>query len=192
MGGGDHLRAGEASLAEDAVEGENRQGREEEEEAAELGMEGTGPEIELLDVGDGRGRGSDGRGPLVIGAAGQTGKALGLEDLVDGDGAEGVAVGLKSTADVIDGEVLLAEGDDAVAEGQFLGGGVRPLGGREEEGTLGVFAEVVRQDAKTGGGVAEAFGDLGGGEALDKEGAQGFILAVGGGGGLEEVVREGY
>jgi hypothetical protein len=42
------------------------------------------------------------------------------------------------------------------------------------------------QDAETAGGVAEAAGDLGGGEAVHEEGAEGLVLAVGGVGGIEE------
>jgi hypothetical protein len=48
----------------------------------------------------------------------------------------------------------------------------------------------VDEDAKAAGGIAEACGGLGGGEALDEVGAEGFVLAMGGGGGLEEVACE--
>jgi hypothetical protein len=94
MGGGDHLRAGKACPAEDAVEGESGQGGQEEEEATELGVDGVWPEVELLNVGDiGDGR-SCGRRPFVVGAAGEASKALSLEDLVDGDRTDGIAIGL--------------------------------------------------------------------------------------------------
>ena len=42
------------------------------------------------------------------------------------------------------------------------------------------------QDAKAARGVAETAGDLGTGEAIHEEGAEGLVLAVGGAGGLEE------
>ena len=48
----------------------------------------------------------------------------------------------------------------------------------------------VDQDAEAARGIAEAAGDLGGGEALDEEGAEGLVLAVGGVGGLEEGAGE--
>jgi hypothetical protein len=44
----------------------------------------------------------------------------------------------------------------------------------------------VDQDAKAARGVAEAVGGLFGAELVDEEGAEGFLLAMGGVGGLEE------
>jgi hypothetical protein len=89
-------------------------------------------------------------------------------------------------ADVIDGEVLFPQGDDDVSEGIGLGCGVGPLGRGQEEGAAGILAELMDQDAEATWGVAEAAGDLGAGEAVDEEGAEGLVLAVGGVGGLEE------
>jgi hypothetical protein len=47
-------------------------------------------------------------------------------------------------------------------------------------------AEVVAEDAKGAGSVAEAKSDLVGGGAVDKEGPQSLVLAVGGGRGFKE------
>ena len=96
----------------------------------------------------------------------------------------------KGAADVVDGEVLLAEGDDMVVDGIRLGSGVWPLGGGKEEETLGILAEVVDQDAKASWGVAVAFGDLGPGEFFNEEGTEGFVLAMCGIGGFEENAGE--
>jgi hypothetical protein len=48
------------------------------------------------------------------------------------------------------------------------------------------IAKLVNEDAKTPGGVAEASGRYGGGDPLDEEGPEGFILPVGGVGGFQE------
>ena len=47
-------------------------------------------------------------------------------------------------------------------------------------------AEMVGQDAEGAGSVAEALGDFIGGESVDEVGAEGFVLALGGGSGFEE------
>jgi hypothetical protein len=94
-------------------------------------------------------------------------------------------------ADVIDGEILLAQGDNLLPEALLLGGGVGTFGRREEEGPLRVVAELVGQDAEAAGRIAAATGGLGRGEAFDEIGAEGFVLAVGGILGLEEEAGEG-
>jgi hypothetical protein len=58
------------------------------------------------------------------------------------------------------------------------------LGFAEEVG-LGA-AEMVTQDAKRARGVAEALGDVGTGNTLDEEGAEGLVLALRGGSRFEE------
>jgi hypothetical protein len=89
-------------------------------------------------------------------------------------------------ADVVDGEVLFAEGDDAVAEGIGLGCGLGPLGRSEEEVASGTLAELVDEDAEAPRGVTEATSHLDAGETVDEEGAEGLVLAMGGVGRFEE------
>jgi len=89
-------------------------------------------------------------------------------------------------ADVVDGEVLFTEGDDAVAEGIGLGCGLGSLGRSEEEVPWGTLAELVDEDAEAPRGVTEAASGLGTGEPLDEESAEGLVLPVGGVGGFEE------
>ncbi len=48
----------------------------------------------------------------------------------------------------------------------------------EEEFPVGVLTELVAEDAETAGGIAEALGRPGGGEALHEEGAEGLVLAM--------------
>jgi hypothetical protein len=68
----------------------------------------------------------------------------------------------------------------------ILGGLLRPFGGWKEEGAVGILAEVVDQDAKASLRVPESFGGLLVAQALDEIGAKGFVLSMGGVGGLEE------
>ena len=149
--GGDHLGAGEARVAEDAVQGDGGQGGQEEEQAAELGGERPGTQVELSNIGDlGGGRPWPGRS-LVVGPARQASEALLPEDPGDGDRAERISLVGQVAADVVDGEVLLPQGDDGVAEGIGLGRGLRPLGRCQEEGPAGILAELVDQDAEAAG-----------------------------------------
>ena len=57
---------------------------------------------------------------FVISPAWQASESFILEDLGDGDRTEGVALVGQITADVVDGEVLLAQGDDADRGGDRL------------------------------------------------------------------------
>ena len=74
--------------------------------------------------------------------------------------------------------VLLAQGDDEGAGGGLLGLMTRAGTSGEEEGGLGVVAEVVAQDTEGAWGIAEGAGDLVGGTLLDEVGAEGLVLAL--------------
>ncbi len=184
--GWDHLRSGESRLLEDAIEGDCGQHRQEEEQAAELGLERARAQIELPDIGD-IGRGGPRAGwAFVVGPARQACESFVLEDPGDGDLAERASLVGQIAADVVDGEVLFTEGDDAVAEGIGLGCGLGSLGRSEEEVPWGTLAELVDEDAEAPRGVTEAASGLGTGEPLDEESAEGLVLPVGGVGGFEE------
>jgi hypothetical protein len=60
--------------------------------------------------------------------------------------------------DVVDGEVLFAQGDDKVADAVALGSGTRARRARGEEGGTGggVVAELVAEDTEGAGGIAKA------------------------------------
>ena len=77
---------------------------------------------------------------------------------------------LESFADIIDREVLLAHGNDVVADGVTFWGAVWSFARLEEEGTLGVLTELVAEHTETPGRIAKALGDLLRGEGLDKVG----------------------
>jgi hypothetical protein len=176
----DHARAGQPDLPGDRVERDCGRGRQEQEQPAEAGPQVPGGQVELPDVGD-VGRGGPGtEGPFVVTAAGQSGEPLILEDLGDGARAEGMSFVVQDAADVVDREVLLAEGDDPVAEGVGLGRGLRSPGRGDEEDAVRVAAEMVDEDAEASGRVAGASRRLGPREALDEVGPEGLVLPVGG------------
>src|ERR1700674_1714618 len=116
MGGGDHLRAGQTGLAEDTIPGEHGQGGQEEEQATKLGSKLARLKVEGADVSDvGRGRAWPGW-PFFVEPAWQASEAFVGQEDGDSGGAEGMSFGVESLTDVIDGEVLLAQGDDPLAE----------------------------------------------------------------------------
>ena len=166
---GDHLRSGETRRAEDSVQGDRGQDRQEQEQPAELGGERPWVQVELPDIGDlGRCRVRAGRA-FVVGPARQASEPFILEDPSHRDRAERMPLVSQVPADVIDGEILLSQGDDEFAEGIGLGCGLGSLGRGQEEGAAGVLAELMDQDAKAAGGVTEAAGDFGTGEWSTKK-----------------------
>jgi hypothetical protein len=131
-------------------------------------------------------------GAFFIAASGQTGETLLFEDQGDGRGGEPLSLMGQGAADVIDGQVLLSQGDDPLkAVGIPLAGTGLPAI-VDEETPLGILAEAVDENAEAAGAVAKAPGGLIGGQALDDEGSEGLVLAMGGVGGLEEAATESY
>ena len=136
-------------------------------------------------IGDGSSLGLGMVGSFLVRTAGQAGEALLTQDFPDGGIAQGSAVGFEGAFDVIDRMVLLAQGNDQRLGGVGLGLRFRArLAWAKEVERLA--AELAAQDAEGPGGVAEAAGDLPGGELFDEKGPQGFVLAVRGGLGFQE------
>lgn len=95
-------------------------------------MDGAWRQIESPDVGD---IGSDGAGTvrsLIVAAPRQLGEALLLQDGGDGRRTEGLAIAGEGSADVVDGEVLFAEGDDLLAQPLLLTRRPSVAGGRKK------------------------------------------------------------
>jgi hypothetical protein len=67
---------------------------------------------------------------------------------------------------------------------------MRPLGRRDEEGTFGIPAELVDEDAEAARCVAEAACRLDPRESLNEVGAQRLVLSVGGVGRFGEPAGE--
>ena len=97
-----------------------------------------------------------------------------------------MAFSLEGFADIVNGKILLAQGNDLVADGVAFRRAVWPFLRLNEKGTLGVLAELVAKHAETAGGIAKAFGDFMGREALDKIGPQRLVLPMGRIGWFEE------
>jgi len=105
---------------------------------------------------------------------------------VDGGETERVALLPQGVVDVVDRQVLLAQGDDQRPGWILLGLDLRAAGGVGEELAAAPMAEGMTQDAERARGVAEAPGCLGRWHPLGKVRAQGFVLPVPGLLGLEE------
>jgi hypothetical protein len=90
----------------------------------------------------------------------------------------------------VDGEVLLAEGDDLLPQPVLLARRPALVWSEDKEVAVGLVAELVDEDAEAPRRVAEASGGLGGGEALDEEGAERLVLSMGGVGGLQEAAGQ--
>ncbi|HLJ93646.1 MAG TPA: hypothetical protein VKU02_10700 [Gemmataceae bacterium] len=70
----------------------------------------------MAHIRDVRSRGAGARRALLVEPPGQAGEAFDLQKDRNGSGAEGVSVVAQALADVVDGEVLFAQGDDPSAE----------------------------------------------------------------------------
>ena len=157
-GGGDHVRSGEAAARQDPVQVGRDQVGQEQEQSAELGVERARCQVELADIGDIGGDGTGLIGSLLVAASRQFGEALFLEDRGDRRRAERLAVAGQGAADVVDGEVLLPQGDDllreAVSACPAVGPGVRwgrRSRGRGDCGTDGRGRESCRGCSRTAG-----------------------------------------
>jgi len=118
----------------------------------------------------------------------QTGETFLLEHRPDGHGAAGNTLLFQRIANIIDGEVLLSQGDDLLTDRIFLFllGGCHPFPRPHKELAPGVLSKLVDQHAKAALRVAEAPGRLGPGESLDKIRPESFVLALRGTCGTEK------
>ena len=130
----------------------------------------------------GRGRGGRSSSPR----RGRRAKPSWRRNLLDGGGAQGLALLLEKFADLIGGMILFSQGHDQVPGGGLLGLRLGTVPRVEEEGGVGIATELVAEDAEGAGGITEVGGDVGGGFLVDEIGAQGFVLTLFGMEGLEE------
>jgi hypothetical protein len=190
--GGDHLGAGEVGLAQHVGQPDVPQERYEEEEAAEAGAEGAGFQVQGPHVGSGLSSRPERRGTLVIEAARQPGEAFLAQQDSEGINTDGVSGLGQFALDVVDREVPFAQGHDEFAY-PITGRSVTwPMLDRLKEAELlvGVLAELVAEDTKRAGRVAEAARDLLGRAAFEEVGAEGLVLSVQGVFGGEEEVGD--
>jgi hypothetical protein len=91
-----------------------------------------------------------------------------------------VAFPLQCPADIVDGKILFAQGNDVLADPIHLGSCPWSLGGREKELFLGIASELMAEHTKAAGGVAETFRRFDRGESFDEISAQSFVLPMSG------------
>ena len=103
-------------------------------------------------------------------------------------GAQGLAASLaRCTADVVNREILFAEGDDLRANRVGLGGSLRALGrGLEELARAGLWRNLWTQNAEAARGITETCGGLGATGKSSTNRPQGLVLSMGGVGWFQE------
>jgi len=176
----DHDRPGQVCPLHHLLPGNPSQERNEEKQSTILGPKLTRGEVQAPHVRH-LGRGGSGTlGPLLVAPSGKPLEAFFLQD--QGDGRRTSLLSLLSLlgqgpANVVNREVLLAEGDDLLPR-PIPRGTLRGPPGGEEELEAGMVVQLVAEDPEASGGVAKPLGRLGGGEALHEEGAEGLVLAM--------------
>ena len=119
----------------------------------------------------------------LVAAASRT---LFLKDHGDRRLAERLTFTSESAADVLDGEILLPQGDNLFSKPFLFAGWLTSACGGDEEVAFELIAELMDQDAKAARRRAEPPGGFGGGDTLDEEGSECLVLSVVGVGWLQE------
>jgi hypothetical protein len=146
-------------LVTEVIDGDRRQRGHQEQHATARGAQRAWAQVEPTHIGDGRRRGPGRVGACIGIAAGSACTAVCFSEARDGDGAQAVPLSLEGLADIGEGEVLLAHGNDGVADGVPFWGGAGACAWLEEERSLGVLAALVAEHAETPGRIAKALGD---------------------------------
>jgi hypothetical protein len=179
IGGGDHPRARELAARHHRVEVEPGEQGQEQKQAPDAGGEHAGRQRELPDIGDRLDQRPRADGALRVGPARQPRKALRPQHLLDRGHTQPPGAGaVEFVADVVDGEVALAQGNHAAAHRVLAGLGFRPVGARPEEVPVHLVPEAPAEDAEGSGLVAEPTGHLGRRGAVGEVGAQRLVLAL--------------
>jgi hypothetical protein len=124
--------------------------------------------------------------PLIILPSWQSGKAFLLKDEADGGDAEALSLFSEESADIVNGEVLFAQGDHLLTMRVLLGSLLGSFLWGKKERAVEVLAKFGAEDAKAPWSVAEAFGRFLGRDSLNEVGSEGLVLAVSGVFGEEE------
>ena len=178
--GRDHAGFGQLGLADDLGQIEAMHQRDEEQQAAHSSSEGAGRKAQGADIGHGRWLGLECGGPLVIAAPGKSGKPFFAQQHGECIDTDGVSGSRQLPLNVIDGEVLLADGHGQFTDAIPRGGGLRPVfNGLEEAHPFArIVAELMAEHAKGAGGIVETAGHFGRRQLLDEEAAQGLVLPL--------------
>ena len=137
----EHLGAREMGFVKHGVQRDASEVGEKEKEATERGVKGARRKVEGLDISLFGANRCGNRNALLVGPAGEFGETVLSEDTTDHGRREwGLVVG-EGSGDVIDGEVLFAQGEDLIVERLGAGmAGARSRGCKEVEGWF--FAEL--------------------------------------------------
>ena len=152
---------------------------QEEKHPTRMGGETTLCQRELSNVSNGIGRRPGAVGAFLVGTAWQAGETLLAKYFLNGRRTQSVgARALELIANVIDGEITLAEGDDALADGIFAGLRLGTVGDIAKEISVHGVAKAPAENAKGPGLVPEAAGYFCRGQSLEEVGAQGLVLTL--------------
>ena len=178
LGGRDHRRPRQTRRGDEAVQVERDQPGQEHEQPTQGGRDPARGQADLPDVGDRRPIGARPLGPVLVAAPRQAAEPLRSHHLVNRREAQGVALLGQGIVDVVDRQVLLAQGHDQRAGRILLRLDLGPPRDVPEELAPGPLAEAVAKDPERARRIPKAAGRRGRGEALDEVGAQRLVLPL--------------
>jgi hypothetical protein len=108
------LRTGKTGTLQQLLHRSGSQVRDEQKQTAKTGSEVPRVQVEFALVADLCGSRPSSAGPFLIFAPRQASKAFLFKDLRDGGGTEFSPLMFQCSADIIDREVLLAQGNDLI------------------------------------------------------------------------------
>ena len=178
MGGRDHARAGQLGALRQRVARQTHQIGDEQEQPAGPRGELTRAEHEVADIGDRLCIGPDPYGALLVEPTRQGCKTVRGQNLAHRGGAQRGSLVLERLADLVDRIVALTQRHDLLM-GAALLGLVAPAWTRGGEELRRVAAaKRMAEHAEGARRVAEPTRDLGRGQPVHVEGAQGLVLAL--------------
>ena len=97
-----------------------------------------------------------------------------------------MSVLFQRATDIINGEILFAQGDHFIAQGIGFGRSSGPLLGWEKELAVGLLAKLGAKNTEAAGGVAEALSDVFGRKSFHEIRAESLVLSLSGVLGFQE------
>jgi hypothetical protein len=186
MGRWNHLGAWKACLIEDLIETDLTDVGQKEKESAKLCLKVSRGEIQMTYICYGSSLRPYARRPLVIASPGQASKPFFFEDHGYCSRTQFMALIAQEPADIIDGEVLLAQSNDLVPKPVCLGSTLRTFGRRNKEASFWILAKLVTENAEASLCVSKPSSRLSRRETFDEIGSQGLVLPMSGIGGFEK------
>jgi hypothetical protein len=184
----DHLGSRESRLLKQPLQRDLSQIRDKQVQSPELGPELPDRKIQSVHIGTLGDLGPRSWEPFFVSPSGKPGKTFFFENQGNGNRTHPLTAFFQNPADIIDGQILLSQGDHFVSDAARFRRSLRSLLRRKEEGAIGMLTEFMGENTKTSRRIPEAMGDFGRREILDEVGPEGFILAMSGIGGFEKEV----